>query len=177
MDNIFSFQNKKNKTLYVYIIAYAIGILVLLFPNKSFAQAKSLSFQEVQKLQEQTPQWHLVYIYTDWCKYCKAMEHTTFKNKKVEQLLGENLYFTKFNAEEREMISFAGQDFRYLPNGKNVGVHQLNFYLSNGTNAGIYPRMVLLSPTGEKVDFLEGFISAKDFIKVLQGLKSLQNTK
>lgn len=141
-----------------------------LLPNTIMAQLKSLPFEQVQELQKNNSKWQIILVHTHWCKYCKAMENTTFRNKKVVSLLNEKFYFTSFDAEEKREISFNGKTFRYQPNGKNTGIHQLNDYLSNGKNQEVYPRLVFLSPDSEKMYFIEGFISAKDLEKILEKL-------
>lgn len=141
-----------------------------MLPNTIMAQLKSLPFEQVQELQKNNPKWQIILVHTQWCKYCKAMENTTFRNKKVVSLLNENFYFTSFDAEEKREISFNGKTFRYQPSGKNTGIHQLNDYLSNGKNQEIYPRLVFLSPSGDKMYFIEGFISVKDLEKILEKL-------
>lgn len=138
-----------------------------LLPNTIMAQLKYLPFEQVQELQKNNPKWQIILVHTQWCKYCKAMENTTFRNKKVVSLLNEKFYFTSFDAEEKREISFNGKTFRYQPSGKNTGTHQLNDHLSNGKNQEVYPRLVFLSPNGEKMYFIEGFISVKDLEKVL----------
>lgn len=148
-------------------IQFLIMVGSFLLPNTIMAQLKSLPFEQVQELQKNNSKWQIILVHTQWCKYCKAMENTTFRNKKVVSLLNEKFYFTSFDAEEKREISFNGKTFRYLPNGKNTGIHQLNDYLSNGKNQEVYPRLVFLSPNGEKMYFIEGFISAKDLEKVL----------
>ncbi|MEZ7916270.1 MAG: DUF255 domain-containing protein, partial [Polaribacter sp.] len=63
------------------------------------------TFEEVEEIHQQIPKPILVFLYTDWCKICFGMKKTTFKNRKVIQLLNEKFYFIKLNAEEKQDIT------------------------------------------------------------------------
>ena len=50
------------------------------------------SFQEVDSLQQLSPRPVMVFVHTDWCKYCLMMEETTFKNEELIRELNLNFY-------------------------------------------------------------------------------------
>ena len=89
------------------------------------------TFEEVEEIHQQIPKPILVFLYTDWCKICFGMKKTTFKNRKVIQLLNEKFYFIKLNAEEKQDITFLGKIFTYKPTGINTGMHELAVELGN----------------------------------------------
>lgn len=68
------------------------------------------TFEEAEKLLQQKSKPILVFLYTDWCKICHGMKKTTFKNKKVIQLLNEKFYFIMLNGEEKRDITFFGKN-------------------------------------------------------------------
>ena len=70
-------------------------------------------------------------VYTNWCGWCKKMDATTFKNPKIVDYMNENYYAVKFNAEQRESITFNGQEFKFVPNGRR-GSHELAAALLDG---------------------------------------------
>lgn len=67
----------------------------------------------------------LVFVYTDWCKFCKMQEETTFKDTAIIKKLNTHFYCLKLNAEEKNSIHFFNKT--YYP--KASGYHQLAEYL------------------------------------------------
>ena len=64
-------------------------------------------------------------IYTDWCGWCKKMDSETFEYPPISAYLNAHFYPVKFNAEQKEMIQFAGKDFKFVPNGRR-GYHEIS---------------------------------------------------
>jgi thiol:disulfide interchange protein len=56
--------------------------LLIVVPS-GFAQLKTYSFQEAEKLSAENPKPIVVFVHTSWCKYCKMMENITFKTQKL----------------------------------------------------------------------------------------------
>ena len=69
-----------------------------------FAQLKAYSFEEAEQLSLENPKPIVVFVHTNWCKYCKMMENTTFKNKELINELNANFYFVLFDAESKTYI-------------------------------------------------------------------------
>ena len=69
-------------------------------------------------------------VYTDWCGWCKKMEATTFSDPEVAALLQKEFYPVKFNAEQREPITFNDHTFKFIPRGTK-GYHELAAALLN----------------------------------------------
>ena len=65
----------KRVSLFVLII----GLTLQLTAQK--AEVNWLSFDELQENYRSNPKPMLLFLYTDWCKYCKIQQNTTFKNK------------------------------------------------------------------------------------------------
>jgi uncharacterized protein YyaL (SSP411 family) len=63
--------------------------LIVVVPS-GFAQLKTYSFQEAEKLSVENPKPIVVFVHTSWCKYCKMMENITLKNTEVISILNEN---------------------------------------------------------------------------------------
>lgn len=128
----------------------------------------SYSLQDIDSLQQTGKRNLVVFVYTDWCRYCKAMEQTTFRNSKVVQLLNEQYYFSKLNAEGKQAIVFNGSRFNYKPTGVGTGVHELANYLATIDGQVNYPSLCILNPSNEVVYRTSGFLSAKDLLKILE---------
>ena len=125
------------------------------------------TFEEVEELHQQTPKPILIFLYTDWCKICFGMKKTTFKNRKVIQLLNEKFYFIKLNAEEKQDITFLGKIFTYKPTGANTGMHELAAELGTIKKTIRYPTTIILNTVFEIDAQLTGLYNANKMIGIL----------
>lgn len=150
------------------IIRLAIVWGVFLLPDYCFSQLKMYQFEEIENLQKKDKRNIVVFIHTDWCLYCKAMQNTTFKNEKLMDILMNQFYFIELNAEEKRNILFAGKTFFYQPNGANTGVHQLAEALGTIGGKLSYPTTVILNTENEILYQLKGFMNAKNMVERLR---------
>ena len=149
------------------------GLTYLCNSGSSYAQAAdAFTFQQLDSLQKKERKPVLVFIHTSWCRYCEAMEQTTFKNGEVKALLDEHFYFIKLNAEEKQDIILGGRRFQYRPTGAGTGQHELAQALGSKEGKVSFPTLCFLSPENEIVYQQAGFTSAKQLIKILKLLKS-----
>ena len=125
------------------------------------------TFEEVEEIHQQIPKPILVFLYTDWCKICFGMKKTTFKNRKVIQLINEKFYFIKLNAEEKQDITFLGKIFTYKPTGINTGMHELAVELGTIKKTIIYPTTIILNTVFEIDAQLTGLYNARKMIGIL----------
>jgi thioredoxin-related protein len=139
----------------------------LLLSEKSHAQLKTYQFEQIDSLQQVEKRIVLVFIHTDWCKYCQAMRKTTFKNKDVIKLINEKFYFIDLDAEQKKSISFKGKKFKYKPNGTNIGIHELATELGTIGKQINYPTLCVLNEKNEIVFQYGGFLTAKELLKLL----------
>lgn len=150
-------------------ITVIVFFLFLVFP--AFGQNKWYSFTEVEMLNKTTPKPILVFVNTSWCKYCKMMENSTFKNQEVMQLLSESFYLVSLDAEEQSDITFLNHTFQFKPNGKNTGVHELATELATINNEIIYPTITLLATDYSVLFQKHSYTNAKELIAILQKVK------
>ena len=92
----------------------------------------------------------MVYVFADWCPYCKMMSNQTLKNTDVIEILNKNFIAVKVDGEEDPSIVF----------------------LLLGEKA-IYPSTVFFYPNKkegkiEHVGHVEGFIDSENYILLLQ---------
>ena len=125
------------------------------------------TFEEVEEIHQQIPKPILVFLYTDWCKICFGMKKTTFKNRKVIQLLNEKFYFIKLNAEEKQDITFLGKIFTYKPTGINTGMHELAVELGTIKKTIIYPTTIILNTVFEIDAQLTGLYNTRKMTDIL----------
>lgn len=149
---------------------YILLVFFCAIPS-GFAQLKNYSFEQIDSLQRNQNRKIIVFIHTDWCKYCQAMKNSTFKNKKVIKKLNENFYFITLNAEEKRTISFNSRKFIFKTNGNTTGIHQLAYELATINNQTTYPAICVLTAQNEIVFQESNYLPAKEFLIVLENLK------
>lgn len=144
-------------------------ILLIFFCTFSgFAQLKTYTFSEAEKLEQQNPKPIFVFIHTSWCKYCKMMENSTFKNPEVVQLLNDNFYFVSLDAEQKSPILFKNNTFRFQPKGQNTGVHELAEELGTVDGAMTYPTFSILDKNNTILLQISDYTDAKTMIGLLK---------
>ena len=145
-----------------------LTIIVILFANQIVAQINTYTFEQAEKLSVENPKPFVIFIHTNWCKICKMMENTTFKNKDVIQNLNQNFYFISFNAEDKKEVQFHQNTFKFKPKGTDSGIHELAELLSNQT----YPTTTILHPDYSIVTQIESFVNAKTLLQILGNAKN-----
>ena len=153
-----------------------ILFLCLIFfwsPGSSYGQlADALTFQQLDSLQKREQKPVLVFIHTSWCKYCQAMEHTTFQNKEVKEMLEKSFYFVELNAEEKQDIIIKGRTFHYRPTGAGAGQHELAQELGTIDGKISFPTLCFLNADYEIIYQRSGFLTAKELKEILRTLNS-----
>ena len=138
---------------------------------QGFAQLNFIDFEQIDSLQQAEKRNVIVFIHTDWCKYCKVMHDKTFKNATVVKLVNDKFYFVDFNAEEKREIVFNENTFVFKPNGSNSGIHELAMELGTIDKQISYPVLCVLNEKNEIIFQHNSFLNAKDLIKILEETK------
>jgi thioredoxin-related protein len=150
-------------------------IYILLIFNwaipSGFAQLKTYSFEEAEKLSKENPKPFVIFVHTSWCNYCKMMENSTFKNPEIIQLLNTDFYFISLDAESKEDIHFNNQVFQFKPKGQNTGIHELATELANIDSQVVYPTVTILQTDFSIVFQKHSFLNAKELLFILEKLK------
>ena len=113
-----------------------------------------VTFEDLPSLSKQEAKPIMVFIHTDWCKYCLMQEQNTFADSVVVGDLNENYYCIKLNAESKETISFLNRE--YSKKGKS---HTLSWVLGAQNNELSYPTTVTLSPQFQITNRWVGYLS------------------
>lgn len=140
------------------------------FATNAQSEKKTLNtytFSEIEKLHQQKPKPIVIFTYTDWCKICLGMKKKTFKKKEIINLLNDKFYFVKFNAEQKEDITFLGKTFVYKPSGNNTGIHELAIALASIEGKISYPTTTILNPKLEIDLQIDSFINSKKMKSIL----------
>ena len=150
-------------------------LIILLLVLAGFAPAsigqkklQTFSFEQLDSLWISNPKPALIFIHTDWCKFCQTMLNTTFKNKEIVQLLNEKYYFIELNGEEKRPIIFRKKTYLFKPTGLTTGEHELANALGSVKGQLSYPTTVIVNPKNEIIFLHDQFLNSKEMQKVLQ---------
>ena len=91
----------------------------------------------------ETDQQVLVFLYTDWCTYCRQMDQTTFRDRSVLNQMADDYVWLRLNAETD-------------PDGVKM---QRKFFVSG------FPTLLILDSNGREIDRLQGFIPPSRFAR------------
>jgi thioredoxin-related protein len=149
---------------------YILLISFWAFPS-SFAQLKTYSFEEAEKLSKENPKPFVIFVHTSWCNYCKMMENSTFKNPEIISLLNTNFYFISLDAESKDDIHFNNTVFKFKPKGHNTGIHELATELATIDSEVVYPTLTILNPDFSIVFQKHSFLNVKELLIILEKLK------
>ena len=95
------------------------------------------------KYAKQVRKWILADVFTDWCGWCKRLDHDTFEDPTVEKWLASGFVCIKVNAED----GGAGEQL-----AKQYGV--------NG-----FPTIMIFEPSGKLKGTLEGYLKPTEFMQ------------
>lgn len=153
-------------------------ILIVLFwliSAVAFAQPNTLAFEAVDSLQQKSPRPVVVFIHTDWCRFCFAMKTRNFTDEAVVEVLNEHFYFVDFDGESTRPVIFKGRTYNHKPTGANTGVHELAEFLGSINGKVTYPTLCILNSEYELVYQHNSFMNADELMGVLDYLIEIQN--
>jgi thiol:disulfide interchange protein len=90
----------------------------------------------------------LVFLYTDWCTYCKQMDGKTFADPGVIDELGQRFVWLRLNAET-----------------DSQGIEMQRRFGITG-----FPTILFLDPSGRELDRIAGFVPPDQFPGRVQAL-------
>jgi thioredoxin-related protein len=107
----------------------------------------------------------IIDVYTQWCGWCKVMDSQTFADPGIAAYVNQHFYAVKLDAEQKEPITWNGQEFKWIPTGKN-GVHTLAYALCDGKMS--FPSLVYLNEDYNRIRVSKGFKDANALLSELQ---------
>ncbi|MBL56816.1 MAG: hypothetical protein CMP61_06495 [Flavobacteriales bacterium] len=138
------------------------GILLFLFSFSVQAQDVNwVTFEELPKLTYKEAKPILIFIHTDWCKFCLMQEENTFSDSVVVKELNEHYYCIKLDAESDKTISFLNREY-----SKTGNSHTLSWVLGAQNNELSYPTTVTLSPQFQITNRWVGYLSKEDIYRM-----------
>tara|TARA_Y100000739_G_C20594320_1_gene459537 strand:- start:343 stop:777 length:435 start_codon:yes stop_codon:yes gene_type:complete len=116
-----------------------------------------VTFEQVPSLIQKVEKPVVVFIHTDWCKYCLMQEQITFKDSLIVNELNKNYYCVKLNAESNEQIYFLNRIYK-----KKGNSHSLSWILGAQNNELLFPTTVVLSPQFKITNRWVGYLSKEE---------------
>lgn len=153
-----------------FISFLSLCIVTIFSFSNGYAQLQTVEFDQLDSLQGAERKYVVVFIHTDWCKFCHQMKNTTFKNDSVVKVLNDRFYFVDLNAESTEDISYGGRTFKYKPSGGNTGVHELAEQLGTINGKMNYPTVSIINAKNEIVFQYGGLMKTAELLTVLAEL-------
>jgi len=153
------------------IISFILLLICIVFSNTGEAQLVNFKFEQIDSLQRIKYKPVLVFIHTNWCKYCKAMESVTFKNEEIIAQINKDYYCVLLNAETKNDIYFNNKLYHYQPTGVNTGINELAEYLASINKEISYPTTCVLNFKNEIIFQQNGFLSIKAMKYLLELFK------
>lgn len=144
---------------------------VLGFYASAFSQKEKHTLNQYDSLQEEHAKNSIVFIQTNWCKYCKQLKNTTLQKTNVQNKINDFGYYFNLNGEEKKSITINNIEFNYKPTGNNTGTHELAKELGSIDGKLEYPTLVFLNKNHEIIHQVSGFITSEELIDILEKIK------
>jgi thioredoxin-related protein len=112
----------------------------------------------------------MIDMYTSWCGWCKVMDKKTFTDPEVVKYLNDNFHIVKFNAEQKQPVSFKGKKYEWVNAGRR-GVNMLAHEMLNGRLG--YPSLVYLDENLNKIKVAPGYKTPEQLLADLKGLEAI----
>ena len=128
------------------------------------------TLEEAIKANKKNPKKLFIDFYTDWCGWCKVMDNKTFTDIQVIDFMNKNFYAVKFNAEQKEALTFKGKEYKFLNAGKR-GIHSFAYEILDRSTS--YPSYVILDKDLKKHGIIKGYRTPEKFIPLLEAQLSM----
>ncbi len=123
-----------------------------------------LNLEEAEEKSAITNRKVMLFLFTDWCVWCKRMEETTFKNNSIANYINSNFYPVKFDAEQQKAIEFQNKNYSFQ-DVEPRGVHELAMELMAGRIT--YPTIAFFDEEWELIQSIPNFHSADKFEQII----------
>ena len=97
----------------------------------------------------------IVDVYTDWCGWCRRMDHDVYAKAEVADYLKKRFVTIRLNAEAKDAARYEGRDYTSQD-------------LSQRFRVSGYPTTIFLRSTGEHMANVPGYVPADRFLLLLR---------
>ena len=127
-----------------------------------------LSFEELEAALQVQPKQVFIDFYTDWCTYCRKMDQSVFTKPEVIDLLNENYYAVRFDAETTSEVRFGGRTFinDQMETSRNP-IHQIAQLLASREGRFAPPTLVILDTAFNVTDRYFEYMDSRNLLIVL----------
>lgn len=125
-------------------------------PNYAFVEfdLEYLALEEAITKAYENDKKVLIDVYTDWCGYCRRMQHEVYPSKLVQDVIEDYFYYVRIDAESTDMVTFNGE-------------RMTKQHFARALGATSYPSTVFLDSRGQPIGMQPGFMEAKQFSSIL----------
>lgn len=123
-----------------------------------------ITFEEAIALNKENPKAILIDVYTDWCGYCKKMDRDTYDNNIISEIINNNYYPVKLNAEQKKSLIYKGKEYKFINEGRR-GYNEFAANLLHGEMS--YPSTVFMNKDEQLIQKLPGYLTAKEMEPIL----------
>jgi len=141
-------------TKFSFSISGFVFLMMFVFIHSSLGQVNWMTFEEVEAKYQDEKRKIFIDVYTDWCGWCKKMDANTFNQEDISKYLNDNFYPIKFDAENKEDITFNGKVYKYIKMGRR-GYNELALEILKGKLS--YPSIVFMDENIEVIQPIEGY--------------------
>lgn len=135
--------------------------------NKEAAEIQWITLEEAVEKSKKADKLIMIDFYTDWCGWCKKLDASTYADPEVVKYVNENFYAVKFNAEQKESLTFNGKTYVTKSSGSRGTNEFAIAYASRSGRLG-YPTISFISAQGEKIGVQAGYKAPKDMLLMLK---------
>lgn len=159
--------------LYYLMIKYLILSISLLLCIQSNAQEKQsvnwLTFEQLEDSLAKKPKKVFIDFYTDWCVYCRKMDKKIFTKPAVIQVLNQDYYALRFDAESTSEVVFGGHTLINNQIGKTRNpLHQIAQLLATREGQFTAPTMIILDKDFKVIARYFEYMDSKRLLEVLE---------
>jgi len=158
-------KNPVRIILFTFLLILAIDV----FSQDAFSQDKIrwYTIEQAEKLNGQNPKKIFIDVYTDWCGWCKRMDATTYQDPSIIQLLNDDFYAVRLDAEQKNDIVFKNKSYKFIARG-STGYNELAAVLLNGQLS--YPTTVYLDENLNEIQPIPGYLPSEKLEPILKFL-------
>lgn len=154
------------------ITAILLSISLFLGGHANAQEAKAvqwLSFEQLEDSLAASPKKVFIDFYTDWCTYCRKMDKVVFTKPEVIDLINEQYYAVRFDAESEAAFTFGGKTFvnDQIDQSRNP-VHQIAQLLALRGGEFVPPVMLVLDEDFKVTARYFEYMSSRRLLKALQ---------
>ena len=150
----------------------SLNLVMLVMVSTVFSQTeKTVNWLNLEQLEDSLEvQRKKIFIdfYADWCSPCLKMQKEVFTDTLIIDLLNQDYYAVKMNAETKDTIYFSNQVFINKRLNKRNPIHQIPLLMARRKNKPFsLPALVFLDEKFEATARYFQYLNVKQLSKIL----------